>query len=336
MNTFYNIYDTLTKLYEDVSSVAVTVKGTTYKFVTPFMPVSELVNSEYCRKSGIYIWERVAQPNKRAAYYVGQAENILKRTKEHLLKRKNDSKALHDALRLYPIEAFKIAIIELCPKADLSDREIYWIDTLRTFKDTPDYNLTPGGSSGGYYKITFEMLDRIIPLLQDTSKAAKPFSEIAALVGDEFGCDISWYAISDVNQAVPNYIQQYLTERNLDISFPIRSVEDVRTIIRNYNTDRSIESGQAKNYELFVTTSSVAADGKIITEEPQSLGVFTSRGKAWDHLCEIERTKYNTPENIIASRKASWNKGESQAAASFEPLGRQKFARRYTRREIDI
>ena len=52
--------------------------------------------------------------------------------------------ALKKAIQKYGKEVFKKEILEYCVAEELTDREIYWIAKLNTYKGA-GYNLTPGG-----------------------------------------------------------------------------------------------------------------------------------------------------------------------------------------------
>jgi group I intron endonuclease len=83
--------------------------------------------------------------------YIGYAQNIEERWKEHIRASKSDSrqsnKILYLAFNKYGIENFNFEVLEECDRSLLQKREIYWIEYYNTFKN--GYNMTPGGD-GAY------------------------------------------------------------------------------------------------------------------------------------------------------------------------------------------
>lgn len=82
--------------------------------------------------------------------YIGKTEfSIEKRFKEHCrdaFKRNNEKRPLYSAMRKYGIEHFYVELIE---ETDIpEEREIYWIEKERSFKN--GYNATLGGDGRKY------------------------------------------------------------------------------------------------------------------------------------------------------------------------------------------
>lgn len=83
--------------------------------------------------------------------YVGQAVDIDERWHDHKRKLRNnnhDNSYLQNSWNLHGEENFKFEIIEICRVDQLDEKEIYWIDKLRTYKgfdNSNGYNLTLGG-----------------------------------------------------------------------------------------------------------------------------------------------------------------------------------------------
>jgi len=76
--------------------------------------------------------------------YIGQTvKNIEVRFKEHVNASKNTNYKLYKAMRKYGTDNFIIKVLQECPKEQLNELEIYWIDKLDTIKN--GYNLTKGG-----------------------------------------------------------------------------------------------------------------------------------------------------------------------------------------------
>lgn len=91
--------------------------------------------------------------------YIGKTEHSdpYKRWKEHLHdynKRKNEKRPLYSAIKKYGEDAFIFETIEKTDNAE--EREIYWINKLRTyigFKDCNGYNATLGGDGKKYLNL---------------------------------------------------------------------------------------------------------------------------------------------------------------------------------------
>ena len=92
--------------------------------------------------------------------YIGKTSlsSVQKRMKEHIndsYKHRQEKRPLYDAFNKYGIENFKIEAIEQVENDNkASEREIYWINKLRTyigFKDCMGYNATLGGDSRRLY-----------------------------------------------------------------------------------------------------------------------------------------------------------------------------------------
>lgn len=82
--------------------------------------------------------------------YIGKTESsIEKRFKEHCrdaFKRNNEKRPLYSAMRKYGVEHFYVELIE---ETDIpEEREIYWIEKERSFKN--GYNATLGGDGRKY------------------------------------------------------------------------------------------------------------------------------------------------------------------------------------------
>lgn len=82
--------------------------------------------------------------------YVGKTEfSIEKRFKEHCadaFRERNEKRPLYSAMRKYGIEHFHIELIE--ETDDPEEREVYWIEQKRSFKN--GYNATLGGDGKRY------------------------------------------------------------------------------------------------------------------------------------------------------------------------------------------
>ena len=86
--------------------------------------------------------------NINGKIYVGKTlkNNIQERWKEHLRdykKSKYEKRPLYNAINKYGPENFSIKELEECSAAEASEKEIYWIEKLSSFKY--GYNATKGG-----------------------------------------------------------------------------------------------------------------------------------------------------------------------------------------------
>lgn len=115
-----------------------------------------------------YIYQIINDINQKI--YVGKTEfSIEKRFKEHCedaFKERNEKRPLYSAMRKYGIENFHIELIEETNNPE--EREIYWIEQKRSFKN--GYNATMGGDGKKY--IDYD-------LVIATYKEVKNMSEVA-------------------------------------------------------------------------------------------------------------------------------------------------------------
>lgn len=95
-----------------------------------------------------YIYQIINNINNKI--YIGKTEfSIEKRFKEHCqdaFREKNEKRPLYAAMRKYGIENFHIELIEETDNPE--EREIYWIEQKRSFKN--GYNATLGGDGKKY------------------------------------------------------------------------------------------------------------------------------------------------------------------------------------------
>ena len=88
--------------------------------------------------------------------YVGQAEDVNARYKQHIKDSKYRDYVFYRALRKYGIENFKFEVLEENIDIDIvNDREVYWINKMNS-KLPNGYNMTDGGEGTHGYKHTDE------------------------------------------------------------------------------------------------------------------------------------------------------------------------------------
>jgi hypothetical protein len=216
--------------------------------------------------------------------------------------------------------SFVIAIIEVCAIDELNDRERFWIKELNTYLDKQDYNLTPGGDGGrGLWKVTPEMFEQIIDQLQNSTLT---FHEI----GDYWGLHPT--TIGDINKGRFAYIKELTSTLGIELTLPIRSRTSIQSIAKD--TMKKVHDKQAKAWNLIVTYGRLSDDGQTVLKiGRENLGVFLGKAAAWDKICEIERSEYNTSDEELTRASVTFKKGTGPSA-SFEQLAPKKFARRYT------
>ena len=99
--------------------------------------------------------------------YIGKTnQSIEKRFQQHI----NDSKRnrcekrpLYAAMNKYGIEHFSIKILEECSTDESADKEIYWINKMKTYSSN-GYNATKGGDGKQYYNYE-EIAEKYLELL---------------------------------------------------------------------------------------------------------------------------------------------------------------------------
>jgi group I intron endonuclease len=329
-NDFLKTYNELVPLWEDASAGntdnLIMIKGKPQKFLTPFMPVEKLSKEDFSRP-GIYIWKRLPYEDKDPAYYVGKSVNLYKRTEQHTKAGKRDSRALHLAIKEHGLEAFLIAIIEVCALDELSDREKHWIKKLGTFRNKYDYNLTPGGDGGsGPTKVTPEMFKHIVTQLRETNL---PFAAIARQ--EEVQLDAT--TVGDINANRFSYEEEFAKMLNLTVTFPIRSEETTQEIKAEVLAQNS--KAQAELWQLTLVQSDWKDESKttIVKVSTENLGKYLGRWEAWDKICEVEHQRFNTPADQLQTIQNTLLKGTGPAAY-FEPLILEPNKRRYKRKYI--
>ena len=117
------------------------------------------------KKIGIYKIENLIN----GKVYIGQSKDIDKRVKHHFVDSAFNEKnveyntPVHQAIRKYGVENFKVEVLEQCLREELDAREVYWIDKYESFP--PDagkgYNLTAGAKSATAIHFLYPKLDQI-------------------------------------------------------------------------------------------------------------------------------------------------------------------------------
>lgn len=122
-----------------------------------------------------YIYQ--IQNDVNGKLYIGKTEfSIEKRFKEHCkdaFRERNEKRPLYAAMKKYGIEHFHISFIEETDNPE--EREKFWIEYLRTFKD--GYNATTGGDGKAY--IDYDLVVSLYQEVQSIKDVAK-FLKISA------------------------------------------------------------------------------------------------------------------------------------------------------------
>lgn len=88
--------------------------------------------------------------------YVGQSGNMHRRWNEHRSRLRRGTHWLphfQNCWNKYGEDAFRFEVIEQCDRDDLTEREQYWLDTLK-----PAFNVSPNAGNNGGYKRPFRNL----------------------------------------------------------------------------------------------------------------------------------------------------------------------------------
>ena len=126
-----------------------------------------------------YIYKIINNINQKI--YIGKTSSTIeKRFKEHCndsKKERCEKRPLYDAMNKYGIENFTVEKVEEVKNDEIaSEREIYWINKLRTyigFNDCNDYNATLGGDSKRIYD--YQIIAKKYLELKNQKETAKYF-----------------------------------------------------------------------------------------------------------------------------------------------------------------
>ena len=135
----------------------------------------------HIRKIGIYKIENLTN----GKVYIGQSIDIDKRIKHHFTEAAfNEANIeydtpIHQAIRKYGIDNFKVDILEECLRADLDAREIYWIKYYGSFPPSANkgYNLTAGAKSATAINFLYPKLVDITDDLRDSMLSQKQIAD---------------------------------------------------------------------------------------------------------------------------------------------------------------
>ena len=147
-----------------------------------------------------YIYKIINNINQKI--YIGKTSSTIeKRFKEHCndsKKERCEKRPLYDAMNKYGIENFTVEKVEEVENDEIaSEREIYWINKLRTyigFNDCNGYNATLGGDSKRIYD--YQTIAKKYLELKNQKETAKYFQ-----------CDVETVkkACQENNIEIPNH-----------------------------------------------------------------------------------------------------------------------------------
>jgi group I intron endonuclease len=99
------------------------------------------------KNTGIYCIENKTNGKK----YIGQAFDIQRRLDDHrrrLVKGKDTSPALQNAINKYGWDNFRCYTLEVCDASEMDGREVFYISKYGTNKKDCGYNISLGGGNG--------------------------------------------------------------------------------------------------------------------------------------------------------------------------------------------
>lgn len=135
----------------------------------PSRGVTVFTNYSNIREGSRYIYQITNDINGKI--YIGKTEfSIEKCFKEHCydaFRDRNEKRPLYAAMRKYGIEHFHIELLE--ETDDPNEREVYWIEKKRSFKD--GYNATIGGDGKRY--IDYDLVINTYKKLLNQNETAK-------------------------------------------------------------------------------------------------------------------------------------------------------------------
>lgn len=159
-----------------------------------------------------YIYQIVNDINGKV--YVGKTEfSIEKRFKEHCkdaFRKHNEKRPLYAAMQKYGIENFHVELLEETDNPE--EREIYWIEQKRSFKE--GYNATLGGDGRKY--LDYDLILRVfkeVGTIKGTAEILGHDKDTVGRVVHQFGETVKTRA--EVGKEYGKPIAQYSKEGDL-------------------------------------------------------------------------------------------------------------------------
>lgn len=165
-----------------------------------------------------YIYQIINDINDKI--YVGKTEfSIEKRFKEHCnasTKIQNEHRPLYSAMRKYGVEHFHIELIEETDRPE--EREVYWIEQKRSFKN--GYNATMGGDGKKYidYDLVIAAYEELQSIIEVANKLNINEDTVSKIISQS---NIKKLTSAEVNlNKLGHIINQYDLKGNYIKTFP--------------------------------------------------------------------------------------------------------------------
>ena len=144
--------------------------------------------------------------------YIGQSKNIEDRWRAHRSRPFQSNAAqyespLYKAIRKYGLKNFSFQVIEECTIKELNQKEIYWIAYYHSNDKKYGYNLTEGGQTQTFHKLSEKEVKEIQSLLIETNLSQQEIAEQY-----------------NINQRSISYINTGETWLNPQLNYPLRKI----------------------------------------------------------------------------------------------------------------
>ena len=235
---------------------------------------------------------KITSPTGRL--YVGQTKHFGRRINTYKYKIINDTgwknAKIMNSLKKYGWDAHKLEIIEECENCKLNEREVFWIEELKTYcyEHPRNMNMTRGGESGG------------TPWMHDIERRKKQSKAFTKEGNPFFGKTHSdeWRSkkskeVSEYNKKTGKVIPEWGAEKGRDI---------VRTAVLCYDKNgefkKEYKSLQRAADDLGINHSSISA---VCNEKRTNVGGFVFRYKTENYPLKIDvgDIKYQTVRRPI-------------------------------------
>lgn len=195
-------------------------------------------------------------------YYIGKTINTIElRFKQHISDARNhkDNSMLHNAMRKYGYDNFIIETIEEdIPNDALDEREIFYINFLKSKKEYGNYNLTNGGDgrvqSGKLDEVKIRELHQ---MLLDTTNYPR-IQDIA----DYFNMDAS--QIAKINKGI--------YWRNDSLVYPLRITKQTRRDNGKMNGGKNPRASPVRCIELDLVFETITEANKYFNVKQSHIG----------------------------------------------------------------